>query len=281
MTVIETLKLAAQYLEKHEIENARLNAELLLADILNCKRLELYTNFDKPLKEEELQKYREFLLRRAKGEPLQYITGKANFYGIEFLVTPDVLIPRPETELLVEEILKKYDKSSHLKILDVCSGSGNIGITLAIKFPNSKVLCVDVSEKAISIAIENATRLNVRNISFMQLDILKETIQEKNFDVIVSNPPYISVNKKETTQREVRLYEPQIALFVDDELKFYKRIIDLSDDLLKENGSLFFEIDHELAQPISTIMDSKNFKQIKIKKDYADLNRIISGVKTK
>ncbi len=131
MTVLETLKLATEYLEKHEVENARLNAELLLCDILQCKRLELYTNFEKPLKEIELQRYRDYLLRRAKGEPLQYITGKANFFGMEFIVTPDVLIPRPETELLVEEIINSFDKNLSLKILDICSGSGNIGITLA------------------------------------------------------------------------------------------------------------------------------------------------------
>lgn len=280
MTVLETLKLAAEYLEKYEIENARLNAELLLCDILGCKRLELYTNFDKPLKENEVQKYREYLLRRAKGEPLQYITGKANFFGFEFIVTPDVLIPRPETELLVEEIINSFDKNSNLKILDVCSGSGNIGITLAKNFPLSLVYCIDFSEKAIEIGRLNARKLNVENISFHLLDILNEIPNEKNFGVIVSNPPYISSSKKDTLQREVRLYEPHNALFVDDELKFYKRIIELSDELLNENGKLFFEIDHELAEPVSNLMKNKNFKSIKIKKDYAELNRIISGVKS-
>lgn len=280
MTVLETLKLASEYLEKYEIENARLNAELLLCDILGCKRLELYTNFDKPLKENEIQKLREYLLRRAKGEPLQYIIGKANFFGLEFVVTPDVLIPRPETELLVEEIINSFDKNSNLKILDVCSGSGNIGITLAKNFPLSLVYCIDFSEKAIEIGRLNARKLNVENISFHLLDILNEIPNEKNFDVIVSNPPYISSSKKDTLQREVRLYEPHNALFVDDELKFYKRIIELSDELLNENGKLFFEIDHELAEPVSNLMKNKNFKSIKIKKDYAELNRIISGVKS-
>lgn len=280
MTVLETLKLASEYLEKYEIENARLNAELLLCDILGCKRLELYTNFDKPLKENEIQKFREYLLRRAKGEPLQYIIGKANFFGLEFVVTPDVLIPRPETELLVEEIINSFDKNSNLKILDVCSGSGNIGITLAKNFPLSLVYCIDFSEKAIEIGRLNARKLNVENISFHLLDILNEIPNEKNFGVIVSNPPYISSSKKDTLQREVRLYEPHNALFVDDELKFYKRIIELSDELLNENGKLFFEIDHELAEPVSNLMKNKNFKSIKIKKDYAELNRIISGVKS-
>ncbi len=281
MMILEILKLATEYLEKHEIENARLNAELLLSDILNCKRLELYTNFDKPLNEAEIQKYREYLKRRAAGEPLQYITGKANFFGLEFFITPDVLIPRPETELLVEEIINSFDRNSNLEILDICSGSGNIGITLAKNFPNSSVHCIDISEKAIEIGKLNSKKLKVENISFQLIDILNESLEENSFDVVVSNPPYISEIKKNNLQREVRLYEPHIALFVDDELKFYKRIIDLTENILKENGKLFFEIDHELAEPISELMRKKNFNSIKIKKDYTDLNRIISGVKSK
>lgn len=281
MMILEILKLATEYLEEHEIENARLNAELLLSDILNCKRLELYTNFDKPLNEVEIQKYREYLKRRAAGEPLQYITGKANFFGLEFFVTPDVLIPRPETELLVEEIINSFDRNSTIEILDICSGSGNIGITLAKNFPFSFVHCIDISEKAIEIGKLNSKKLNVENISFQLIDILNESLEENRFDVVVSNPPYIQVVKKNDLQREVRLYEPHIALFVDDELKFYKRIIDLTENILKENGKLFFEIDHDLAEPISDLMRKKNFQSIKIKKDYADLNRIISGVKSK
>jgi len=281
MTILETLKLATEYLEKYNIENARLNAELLLSDILKCKRLELYTSFDKPLNENELQKYREFLKRRAKGEPLQYITGKANFFGLEFIVTPDVLIPRPETELLVEEIINSLDKNISIKILDVCSGSGNIGITLAKNFPASFVYCLDVSEKAIEIGNLNAKNLNVENISFQLIDILNQIPDEKDFDVIVSNPPYIPIEKKDKLQREVRLYEPHTALFVDDELKFYRRIIELTDSLLNEKGKLFFEIDDELVDSISQLMKEKNFKSIKVKKDYSGLNRIISGEKSK
>lgn len=281
MTILETLKLATEYLEKYDIENARLNAELLLSDILNCKRLELYTHFDKPLNEYELQTFREFLKRRAKGEPLQYITGKANFFGLEFIVTPDVLIPRPETELLVEEIINSFDKNLPIKILDICSGSGNIGITLAKNFPSSFVYCLDDSEKAIEIGNLNAKNLNVENISFQLIDILNQTPSQKDFDVIVSNPPYISIEKKDKLQREVRLYEPHAALFVDNELKFYKRIIELTDSLLNDKGKLFFEIDDELVDSVSQLMIEKNFKSIKVKKDYSGLNRIISGEKSK
>jgi len=281
MTVLESLKLAKEYLEKYQIENPRLNAELLLSEVLNCKRLDLYTNFEKPLKEEEIQKYREYLLRRTKGEPVQYITGKAYFYGFEFIVTPDVLIPRPETELLVEEVIDAFEKNESLKIADLCSGSGNIGITLAKFFPNSEVDCIDVSEKAIEIGRLNAEKLDAVNVSFYKIDILSDELPQKIYDVIVSNPPYIPVERKNELQTEVRLYEPEIALFVNDELKFYRRIIELSERFLKMNGKIFFEIDNEIAHKVYDLMKGKNFSSISIKKDLAKLNRIISGVKAK
>jgi release factor glutamine methyltransferase len=281
MTVLESLKLAKEYLEKYQIENPRLNAELLLSEVLNCKRLDLYTHFEKPLKEEEIQKYREYLLRRTKGEPVQYITGKAYFYGFEFIVTPDVLIPRPETELLVEEIIDAFEKNESLKIADLCSGSGNIGITLAKFFPNSEVDCIDVSEKAIEIGRLNAEKLDAENVSFYKIDILSDELPQKIYDVIVSNPPYIPVERKNELQTEVRLYEPEIALFVNDELKFYRRIIELSERFLKVNGKIFFEIDNEIALKVYDLMKGKNFSSISIKKDLAKLNRIISGVKAK
>ncbi len=279
LTVLESIKLAKEYLEKHKIENPRLNAELLLSDILKCKRLELYTNFDKPLKEEEIQKFRDYLKRRAQGEPIQYIIGKAYFYGFEFIVTKDVLIPRPETELLVEEILSTYKKTDKIKILDVGSGSGNIGITLGKNLLYSEVHCVDISDKAIEIGKLNSSRLNVSNVKFFNLDILNEIPSESDYDLIVSNPPYISIERQETLQREVRLYEPHIALFVEDETKFYRRIIALSKNILKPGGRVFFEIDDEIAANILSLLQENSFENISLRKDLANLNRIISGVK--
>jgi len=281
MTILETLKLATEYLEKHKVENPRLNAELLLAEILKCKRLELYTNFDKPLKEDELEKFREYLRRRSIGEPLQYITGKVNFFGYEFIVTPDVLIPRPETELLVEEVIQSFDNNLPLKILDICSGSGNIGIVLAKFFKNSIVHCIDVSDKAIEVGKLNSQQLKTENVVFQKLDILNDVPLEKDFDVIVSNPPYISVEKKESLQDEVKLYEPHIALFVDEELKFYRRILKIAKEILKLDGKIFFEIDHHIADDVYELMLQNGFTEIVIKKDFSNLNRIISGVKIK
>lgn len=281
MTILESLKLATEYLEKHKIENSRLNAELMLSHILNCKKYELYKNFEQPLNEQELSQFREYLKERVSGKPLQYITGVSYFYGMDLIVTPDVLIPRPETELLVEEILNSVDKNLPYKILDIGSGSGNIGIVIAKNLKNSIVYCVDISEKAIEVAKLNAQRHDVFNIHFEKIDVLNQQPSEKNFDIIVSNPPYISEKKKDSLQKEIRLYEPSIALFVDDELKFYKRIIDLSKDLLKVNGKLFFEIDNQLAEEIKVFLTKNSFSDVNIIKDYLNLNRIIYGVKSK
>lgn len=280
MTILETIKLATEFLEKHKIENSRLNAELMLSHILNCKRFELYKNFDQPLTESEINLFRKFLRERVSGKPLQYITGKAYFYGLEFIVTPDVLIPRPETELLVEEILNSIDKNISYKILDIGSGSGNIGIVLAKYLGRSIVYCIDVSEKALKIAMQNAQTHNLTNIFFEQIDIFNQIPSHKDFDIIVSNPPYISEMKRDSLQREVRLHEPSIALFVDQELKFYQRISELSREILKTNGKLFFEIDDHLADGVSKILLNNGFKDLKVLKDYSNLNRIIYGVKT-
>jgi release factor glutamine methyltransferase len=221
------------------------------------------------------------LRRRSRGEPLQYITGKVNFFGYEFIVTPDVLIPRPETELLVEEVIQSFDNNLPLKILDICSGSGNIGIVLAKFFKNSIVYCIDVSDKAIEVGKLNSQQLKTENVVFQKLDILNDVPLEKDFDVIVSNPPYISVEKKESLQNEVKLYEPHIALFVDEELKFYRRILKIAKEILKLDGKIFFEIDHHIADDVYELMLQNGFTEIVIKKDFSNLNRIISGVKIK
>jgi ribosomal protein L3 glutamine methyltransferase len=242
MTVLESLKLAKEYLEKYQIENPRLNAELLLSEVLNCKRLDLYTNFEKPLKEEEIQKFREYLLRRTKGEPVQYITGKAYFYGFEFIVTPDVLIPRPETELLVEEVIDAFEKNESLRIADLCSGSGNIGITLAKFFPNSEVDCIDVSEKAIEIGRLNAEKLNAVNVSFYKIDILNDELPQKIYDVIVSNPPYVDAIEMDALPEEF-LQEPRLGLEAgEDGLDLVRKILAQAAAHLKDDGVLIVEV---------------------------------------
>lgn len=280
MTVLESIKLATNFLQKYKIKKPRLNAELLLADILGCKRLELYIFFDKPLTDEEINKYREFLIRRSKHEPIQYITGKAYFYGMEFFVDKNVLIPRPETELLVEEILKNTSNKIY-KILDVGTGSGNIAIVLGSKLMNSIIHSIDFSQDALKVAEKNIAKHKITNVILSHIDVFQNNLNESDYDIIVSNPPYISEKNKDSVSIEVKNYEPEIALFVEHEMKFYQRIVELSNYILKMRGSLYFEIDPHIAEPIYKLMKKNNFIDIVIKKDYSNMDRIIYGVKAK
>ena len=245
LTVLEAIKLATEYFEKKQIESSRINAELLLADILKCRRLDLYLKFDQPLKEDEVNRYREYIFRRGKYEPLQYITGSVEFFGLNLKVNPSVLIPRPETEILVETILNHNKESIGLSILDIGTGSGNISITLAKFLQQSKVVSIDVSTESINVAKENALLNQVNgNVEFVSKDIFEELLFDTlNFDIIVSNPPYVGNNEYPTLQKEIIEYEPRNAVTDEgDGLKFYKRISNVSKELLTEGGKLYFEI---------------------------------------
>ncbi|GAB4301206.1 MAG: peptide chain release factor N(5)-glutamine methyltransferase [Ignavibacteriaceae bacterium] len=279
LTVLEAINLSAGYLEKKGIEAPRINAELLLADILNCKRLDLYLRYDKPLTEEEKARYRIYLDRRGNYEPLQYILGKTEFYGIEFKVTPAVLIPRQETEILVEEIIDKLKDSRKASVLDIGTGSGNIAITLAKYLPDVEITAIDKSEDALRIAEENAAANKVSDrIIFLKQDI-RNFIPGSRFDLIVSNPPYI--NKEDFTQLrpELRVYEPRSALTDESSgLSFYEIICSKAPLLLKSGGFLFFETAFKKADHVRRILSSNKFSNIKIKKDYSGIERVISGV---
>lgn len=280
ITVLEALNLSTEYLTKKGIESARLNAELMLAHILNCKRLQLYLMFDRPLDENELSVYREFLARRAKREPLQYILGEVEFYNIKLKVNPDVLIPRPETELLVEKIIKDFSDKSDFKFLDIGIGSGNISIALLVNLPGSAGTGIDISDSALALANCNAESNSVKDrLKLIHFDILKDDIQSLGkFDAVISNPPYVSSEDFETLEPELKVYEPQIALtdFYNG-LTFYRKIISIADNLLKENGKVYFEIGKGQSNEIKTLMENKRINKINIIKDYQEIDRIICG----
>ncbi len=276
LKIIDALKLATEFLDKKHIESPRLNAELMLCQILEMDRVRIYTQFDKPLKNSELTLYREMLQRRSRYEPLQYILGSVNFYGLTFLLDKNVLIPRPETELIVASVLDII-KSSTVNILDIGCGSGNIGITIAKLAPDSKVTCLDISNEAISIAQKNTELHSVKNVEFIKSDILKDNLLTKKYDLIISNPPYISISEKETMQKEIVDYEPAIALFVEEEMIFYKRICEISPSILKTSGKLFFEIGQGQSERVMALMRNNNFQNIKIESDLSKIERIIWG----
>jgi release factor glutamine methyltransferase len=281
ITVLESINLSSEYLKNKGIESPRINAELLLAHILNCKRLNLYLSFEKPLSEEELNKYRELLKRRSKFEPLQYIIGKVEFYGIDFKVNPSVLIPRQETEILIETIIGQYDKYDTLKILDIGTGSGNIAVSLAKNLHNSFITALDISEEALTIANENALINSVNDrTEFIKVDILKEEFTGTDFDVVVSNPPYISIEEFETLSPELKEYEPKIALTdYNSGLLFYEIISAKSNNLLKPGGKLFFEVGKGQFSKVTEIMTKNNYQNIIVTKDYLNIERVISGEK--
>lgn len=280
LTVLESIKLSTEYLEKKGVESPRINAEILLAHILNCKRLELYLAFDRPLGDAEVSMYRSFLKRRGEYEPLQYIIGSVEFYGLPFNVNSSVLIPRQETEILVEEVINEYRNKSDLSILDIGTGSGNIAIALAINLPGTRVTGIDISEDALELARKNsALNGTIDRVKFLHNDILNDGEVGNDFDVIVSNPPYVSGKDFERLRPELKIYEPRRALTDEaDGLIYYRKILSKAGCLLKSGGRLFFEIGQGQSASVKDIFEEYNFTAIRIRNDYLNIERVISGV---
>ena len=280
LTVLESIKLSTEYLQSKGIESPRINAELLLANILNCKRLDIYLKFDQPLKEDEIKIYQEYIRRRGKFEPLQYIIGSVEFFGLEFKVNKSVLIPRPETEILVETVISSVPKEELVKILDIGTGSGNIAISLAKSLLNTKITAIDNSPEALGIAKENAKLNSVEErIEFVNESILMDNnYSTKKYDIIVSNPPYVPASEFQNLQPELKVYEPRIALTDEnDGFSFFRIISSKSKSILKEKGKLFFEVGKDQFQKVEEILNENNFKNITVKKDYQNIERVIYG----
>jgi release factor glutamine methyltransferase len=212
-----------------------------------------------------------------KHRPIQYIIGETEFYGLKFKVTPAVLIPRPETEELVDWIIKEYKTQGDLKVIDVCTGSGCIAVSLKKELSKAEVTAVDISKEAIAVAKENAA-LNATNIDFIEADVLKAFPAFNNkFDIIVSNPPYVTQEDKKLMQKNVLDYEPHLALFVeeDNELIFYKSIADFAKGALSENGSLYFEINESKGDELKELLQENGFKNIDLKSDLSGKHRML------
>ncbi|WP_298790292.1 peptide chain release factor N(5)-glutamine methyltransferase [uncultured Allomuricauda sp.] len=233
-------------------------------------------------KEEETPLF-ETLAALKKEKPIQYILGSSHFMGMEFMVNEDVLIPRPETEELVQWIVDccEVERSQDLNILDVGTGSGCIAIALAKNISNAKVYAIDVSEKALKVANQNAV-LNDADVNFLQKDILDSNPElglELRFDIIVSNPPYVRELEKDEMKKNVIEYEPDLALFVpnNDALLFYRRIIQFADKNLKDKGILFFEINQYLGKETKVLLEEHNFLEIELRKDLYGNDRMLKG----
>jgi release factor glutamine methyltransferase len=244
--------------------------------------MNLYLNFDKPLVQNELDILREFVKRRITREPLQYIIGETEFMGLPFKVNSHVLIPRPETELLVEEALKfaKEKPDKFFNILDIGSGSGNISVSLAKLIPNSFVTAIDCNQQALLLGAENAEINGVSgNINFLHYDILGENPLPKiKFEIIVSNPPYISLPEYDELEPELK-YEPKSALTdLNDGLSFYRRITSIGKQILNPDGLIAVEIAYNQSDKVFSLFQNAGYSSIKILKDYSNIDRIITGM---
>ena len=276
-SIAEILKISTDKL-CNEIENARLEAEILLCNVLKTNRLNLYLNSDRHLTDDHLFMYKKLIQRRLKGEPIAYIVGSKEFMNFDLTVDENVLIPRPETEILVEAVIDRLKNfSGKIKIADLGTGSGAIAISIAKFIVNVEVEAVDISEKAIDIAKLNAINNNVADKINFHVGDLFDPIVDQKFNAIVSNPPYIPSDIINTLQSEVKNYEPRIALDGGiDGLNFYRKIIDLSPKLLLKNGFIAVEIGYDQSELITNLIESDGqFDKIEVIKDLAGLDRIV------
>lgn len=273
-TLIEILKLSTTYLQQHHIQNPQRHAEDLICDALGIHRLQIYQEFDRPLNESELELCRCYLGRRAKGEPMPYIKGEMEFYGCKIFLNKDVLIPRQETEILVDMIAKQLEKENlEGKCLwDVCCGSGCIGIALKKKFPLLKVLLSDNSEEALKVAKKNALANEVE-VDFLQGDLLQPFAGRKA-NYFVSNPPYVTENEFFNLDPEVKDFEPQNALIAGPNgWEFYARLAHELREFLTIPAKAWFEIGNTQGLIISEIFKNAGWKTFEVKKDWAGHDR--------
>lgn len=276
-TVRRVLDWTIGHLHKHGSETPRLDAEILLAHARGCARIELYTHFDDVLSEAERGVMRDLVQRRATSEPVAYLVGYREFFGLDFRVTPDVLIPRPETETLVLELLALAKPLSQPRILDVGTGSGCMAVAAAVNCLHATVAAIDRNEAAVSIARENADRHAVADrIRFLTGDLFAPLAEDEQFDFIVSNPPYVAEEEWETLPADVRLHEPKSALLAGpDGLAVIRRLIAEAPAYLVAGGWMLLEISPEQQDAVARLLQSQErFAEIAVVKDLSGQARV-------
>jgi release factor glutamine methyltransferase len=276
-TVVEMIRWTAEYLGGKNVHNARLNAELLLAGVLGLKRLDLYLQFDRPLSPEELAEFKERLRRRARREPLQYIDGTAAFRDLVLRVDPRVLIPRPETEVLVQEVLDWTRGRDNLFAVDVGTGSGAIALALATEGPFARVVAIDAQADALAAARENhAFAAPDAPVEFRHGDLLAP-VRGESFDVVVSNPPYVGEEERASLDPEVRDWEPGTALFAGTGgLDVIRRLVPQAAEALNPGGLLAMEIGAAQGAAVRRIIEGTNaFGAPRVRPDLAGRDRIV------
>ena len=277
MKISDILKDTADRLKKADIDTANLDAKLLLCKYLNKDKLYLIVNANEEVEVDS--SFSELVERRENYEPMQYILGKAEFYGLDFKVNKNVLIPRPDTEILVERVID-FVGDNQYTVLDIGTGSGCIPITVAVNCKNAKAYTVDISPDATEVAVDNAKNNGIGDrVTFLNMDILKD-FPDFKVDCIVSNPPYIEDEVIPTLMEDVKNYEPIIALSGgEDGLVFYRRIAEKGKDILNDGGFIAFEVGHNQAQEVKEILDRNGYSNIEITKDLAGIDRVVSALK--
>ncbi len=274
MQYAKLYQIGKEQLQKAGITDAELDARLLLEFICHTDRNALYAHGDQEIEDEKMQDFLQLIEKRAVHIPLQHLTGEQNFMGLDFLVNEHVLIPRQDTEILVEEIMR--DLHDGIRILDMCTGSGCILLSLLHYSNDCSGIGVDVSEDALAVARQNADRLAEKQAVFIQSDLFEKV--EGSFDLIVSNPPYIRSQEIAGLMPEVREHEPHLALDgKDDGLHFYREIIKGAMPHLKRGGQLFFEIGYDQGEAVQALLAANGYTEIAVVKDYAGLDRVVYG----
>jgi len=283
-TIRELMTFAIDHLRRHGIADARLNVELLLSYTLQCQRIELYTNFEKPLTSEELRGFRTLYERRLNREPVQYLVGSVSFMGLQLKVDRRALVPRPETETLVEQAMlacQRFDPGKPISILEVGTGCGNIAVALAKFVRNSVVASFDVSMEALEIARLNAEAQGVQErISYKQADVFEplEGIFPQPFDLLVSNPPYVALAEWGGLQEEIRNHEPQIAVTdMADGYRFHRRIIEIAPRLLRGGGEILLEVGYGQSERVMDLMRSAGLTGVSAISDLQGVPRVAIG----
>ena len=281
-TIQKLLNWTTEYLTQKKVDSPRLSAELLLSNVLGLKRIELYTQYNRVVEEEHLAKLRELVRRAGQHEPVAYLVGRAEFYSIEFEVTPDCLIPRPETELLVQRAIELLrQRAGPHQVCDLCTGCGVIAVAIAKNVPDTKVIATDLSETALGVAAKNVKKYGLdERVELLQGDLFEPLIPQLDmapFDLIVCNPPYVSAAEYEKLGKNVKDYEPRTALYGgEDGLELYRRIAEQVGRFLDSDGALLLEIGYEQGPAVRELLAQTGlFGIIKVDKDLSGHDRIV------
>ena len=279
-TIQKLLNWITEYLTQRDVDAPRLSAERLLSSVLGLKRIELYTQYNKPVAPEQLEQLRGLVKRAGRHEPVAYLVGKTEFYSLEFDVTPDCLIPRPETELLAQRAIEFLrQRSGPQSVCDLGTGCGILAVTIARNVPDAKVVATDISEPALAVAARNVEKHQLQDrIELRHGDLFEPLVAKLDqFDVLVSNPPYVSAAEYETLEKNVKDYEPRLALYAGaDGLDVYRRISEKAEQFLKPDGLLLLEIGYTQGDAVRALLEhAGTFTDIKVEKDLNRNDRIV------